>query len=222
MNRYAVIGLGRFGIKVCEYLMQQGAEVLALDMAQDVVEEMKDKVTRAVILDATDEAALKNVGLKEFDTVIVGMGEHFEASVLVVALSKKLGIKKIVVKALTDLQGEILRMVGASQVVYPEDGEAYRLTRSLLEPNVLDHVKITESQSVIKMLVPEKFIGKDIAELNMRQKYNVTVLEVSRTEEGKETFETMPGPDFKFKTGDRMVIIGNKDSIQKFGKTFGE
>lgn len=222
MNRYAVIGLGRFGIKVAEYLMKQGAEVLAIDSTKEIVEEIKDKVSRAVILDATDEDALRTVGLHEMDTVIIGMGEHFEASVLIVAIARRLGIKKIVVKAINDLQGEILKLVGANEVVYPEDGEAWRLARSLLEPNILDHLRITEKQSVIKMIAPPKFNDKSIIDLNLRQKYGVTVLEITRVENEKEIPLTMPGPDFVFKEGDKMVIIGDKEAIGKFRKAFGE
>lgn len=222
MSKFAVIGLGRFGVKLAEYLVKQGAEVLVIDNVKELVEEVKDKVSRAVILDATDEDALKSIGLKEMDAVVVAMGEHFEASVLSVAIAKKLGIKRIIAKATSDLQGEILRLVGATEVVFPEDGEAKRVARSLIEPNILDHIRITDRQSVVKMRVPKKFIGKSIIDLNLRQKYNVTVLEITSWEEGKALTTTMPAPDYVFSENEQMVVIGEKGAIEKFKKTFGE
>lgn len=218
MNRYVVVGMGRFGIKLVEYLANRGAEVLAIDKERDLVEEVKDLATRAVILDAADEAALKSVGVQDYDTIIVGLGEHFEASVLIVAIAKRLGVKQVIAKAINDLQGEILELVGATEVVYPEDNEAKRLAQSLLEPNIVNHIRLTENHSLIRVVVPEKFVGKTLIDLDIRKKFAVTALEISRGEEDKAVTYTPPDPEFKFEGGDHMVIIGEKEAISKFKK----
>lgn len=219
MPRFAVIGLGLFGRKVAEYLVERGAEVLAIDQKKERVEDIKDKVSHAVILDATDGEALKSVGVDEMDAVIVGVGENFEASVLAVAISKKLGIKRIIAKASTNIQGEILALVGAHEVIYPEDNEAKRLARSLMEPNVIDHISITGNQSLIKIITPASFYDKSIVDLNLRKKYGVTVLELARKAGGAEEVTTLPPPDFIFRKGDVLVVIGDKEHIDKFRKS---
>ena len=218
MARFAIIGLGRFGRKVAEYLTQRGAEVLAVDQDKERVEEIKDKVSHAVILDATDSASLKSIGVDEMDAVIVGVGEDFEASVMAVALARKLGVKRIVAKASTDLQGEILTLVGADEVLFPEDSEALRLARTLMEPNIIDHIQITDDQSMIKVIVPTIFFDKSIVDLNLRNKFGVTVLEVSRKVGEKDEITTLPAPDFIFRVGDILVVIGEKERMEKFRK----
>jgi len=229
MPRFAVVGLGRFGSKVAEYLMQKGAEVLAIDKNKERVEYVKDKVTHAVILDSSDMASLKSVGVDEMDALIVGVGDDFEASVLTVALAKKLGVKRVLAKANTDIQGEVLRHIGADEVLYPEDSEARRVARGLMEPNIIDNIRITDDQSLIRVIAPSEFVGKSITDLNLRKKYGVTVLEVTRNRrkeagasgenaESGAAVTTMPPPDYVFREGDEVVVIGQREHIEKFRK----
>ena len=216
MPKFAVIGLGRFGFKVAEYLVEKGAEVLAIDKSKERVEKIKEKVKHAVILDATDVTSLKSVGVNEMDGIIIGVGENFEASVMAVALARKLGMTRIIAKASTNLQGEVLTLVGADEVLYPEDSEAKRLAVSLMEPNVIDHIRITGNQSLIKVVTPTEFVDKSIVDINLRKKYGVTVLEVSRTIGDEDEVTTLPPPDFVFHKGDIIVVIGDKSRIEKF------
>jgi len=222
MPKFAVIGLGRFGKKLAEYLVERGAEVLAIDRKKDRVEKVKNKVRNAVILDSTNADSLKSIGVNEMDVIIVGVGENFEASVLTVALAKKLGVKHIIAKASTDLQGEILGLVGADEVVYPEDTEAERLARVLMEPHVIDHIQITGDQSLVRIVAPAKFIDRSIVDLKLRNKYGVTVLEILRNVQDSEEVITAPAPDFVLQTGDTLVVIGKEDKIKKFRKICAE
>jgi len=225
MPRFAIVGLGRFGSKVAEYLMQKGAEVLAIDKDKERVEYVKDKVTHSVILDSTEMASLKSAGVDEMDALIVGVGDDFESSVLTVALAKKLGVKKVLAKANTDIQGEVLKHIGADEVLYPEDSEAQRVAQGLMEPKVIDNIRLTDDQSLIRVIAPSEFLGKSIADLNLRKKYGVTVLEIAQSREdgteeeaGNVVITTMPPPDYVFRDGDRITVIGQKDYIEKFRK----
>ena len=140
MRQFAVIGLGRFGCKVAETLAQKGASVIAVDTIQENVEKVSDFVTKAVRIDSTDEKALLACGIKDVDVAVVAMGEDIESSVLTTALLKNLDVAEIVARACSTLHAQILRLVGATRVVFPEEYMGFRVANSILSPGVLEYI----------------------------------------------------------------------------------
>ncbi|RKY01854.1 TrkA family potassium uptake protein [Candidatus Poribacteria bacterium] len=215
-RRFAVIGLGRLGSHLARSLAKRGAEVIAIDRDMRAVEAIKDQVTLAVRLDSVDEEALRAQGLDKVDAVIVAIGEDFESNVLTVALLKKLGVKQVIARASSEIQQQILSLVGADKVFFPEADTAERLAQLLISPSILDYIPLTDGRSVAQVNAPESFHGKTIAELKIRTRYGVNVIAVRRS--GEKEITEMPSPDYVIKKGDVLVVVGANEDIEKLSK----
>ncbi len=227
MRQFAVIGLGRFGTSVARTLSDQGAEVLAIDIKEDMVQEASDYATQAVQLDATDEKALRSVGLKDVDVTIVSIGQDIESSILVVMLLKEIGVKEIVAKAITEMHGKILRQVGVSQVVFPERDMGARLAKSLVSPDCLEHFELLPDYSIIELITPKQFVGKTLRELDLRKKLDISIIAIKKkvpivNEKGdtdiQEEMNVLPHAEDKIEEGNVLVLIGSNKSIQEIKK----
>lgn len=155
-GQYAVIGLGRFGSSLATTLHQAGNEVLAIDRNEERIEEYKDHVTYAVVADSTDEEALKSVGIRNFDAVIVAIGDDIQASILTVLILKELEVKKVVAKAINKRHGQVLYKVGADWVVFPERDMGERVATQLMSPNVLDYIELAKDYSIKEVKAPRQ------------------------------------------------------------------
>lgn len=221
MQRFAVIGLGRFGQHLARALTQAGAEVIGIDSNAEVVERMRDEVALAVRLDGTDVAALKSQDVGEVDAAIVGIGEDFESAALTVAALKELGVDHIVARALTETQGTILRAVGADEIAFAERESALRWAHRLSMPRLEHFMDLGEDHSLIYMSAPGLFCGKTLQDLGLRKKYGVNLVAVRRNdvEEGKDGRKTrtmriiVPQPDTKIREDDVLVLIGTNESL---------
>ncbi len=217
-RQFAVIGLGRFGFSIARTLYNQGCEVLAIDRREEMVQEMSGSVTQAVQLDATDEKALKAVGIENIDVAIVAIGENLQASILISILLKEMGVKEVVAKARTPLHGRILEKIGADKIIFPEKEMGARLARSLVTTNILEQVELSPGYSVVEILAPKEFAGKSIGEMKLRKKHGINVLAIKRTEEdpesGKETNFSPRATDI-IKEKDMLVILGSNEDIDK-------
>lgn len=227
MRQFAVIGLGRFGLSVAESLIKKGAQVLAIDKDEEKVQELSEIATYAVTMDATDESALKSIGIQNVDVAIVSIGEDIEASVLAVMLLKEMGIKEIVAKAITDLHGRILVNLGVNRVVFPEGEMGKRLASSLVIPTVMDFIQLSDEYSIAEIPAPKEFEGQTLKELGIRARYNMNVLAIRRkipTLEGDgetsyaEQTIMSPSADDKVETGDVLVVLGENTKFQKLSK----
>lgn len=225
MGRYTVIGLGRFGGTLAELLAEAGEDVIAIDKNPDLVDELKDKVTLAVTLDAMDEDALLSQGLDKCDAVIVGIGENFEANQLATVLSKKIGAKRVITRATSPIQAKILSLVGADEVIKPEEEAAQRLARRLTRPNVRSYLELGEDHSLIELEAPRKFHGKTIGEIELRQKHGVNLVAIkrltpSKEEKGKfdEIVNYVPIATEIIKPGDRLVLVGKDDKVEAISR----
>ncbi len=227
MRQFAVIGLGRFGASVARTLSSQGAEVLAIDMVEEQVQEANDYATQAVQLDATDEKALRSVGIKDVDVAIVSIGQNIEASILVTMLLKEIGVKEIIAKAITGMHGKVLRQVGVSRVVFPERDMGVRLARNLGAPNCLDQFELLPDYSIMEVVAPKEFAGKTLRDINIRRKLEVSIIAIKKKvptvdEEGetdiKEEMKVLPHADDIIEDGDILIIIGSNKSIQEMRK----
>jgi trk system potassium uptake protein len=211
-DQYAVIGLGRFGISIANKLFESGQEVLGIDVNEERVDDSHPYVTHAVIADSTDAEALKSIGIRNFDTVIVAIGNDIQASILSVLLLKELGVKKVIAKAINKLHGQVLKKVGADWVVYPERDMGIRVAHQLLSPNVLNFIEISKDYSVEEVKIPEKMSDKTLREIDFRAKFNLSVIAIRHENE----ISISPSPDMKIEYGDVLVVIGENQDLERF------
>jgi len=210
MKQFAVIGLGRFGTSVAKTLTMMGHEVLVIDESQEKIQEIVNEVTHAIQADAKDEHALKALGIRNFDIVIVAIGKDIESNILVTVLLKELGVKCVVAKARTELHGKVLAKVGADKVVYPERDMGVRVAHSLVSSNVLDHIELSPDYSILEVVAPEILVGKTLRESALRAKFGVTVMAIKR---GNDILVN-PSPDEPIKESDIIVAVGKNDKLR--------
>jgi len=205
---FAVIGLGRFGTSVAKTLSLMGHDVLAIDTDEERVQEVIDCVTHAVQVDALEEAALKSLGIRNFDVVIVAIGADIQASILTTVILKELGVKFVVAKAQNELHGKVLEKTGADRVVYPERDMGVRVAHHLVSTNVLDYIELSPNYSILEAVAPVDFIGRTLADIDLRAKYHVTLVAIKR---GQDII-VAPLAEDVIQEGDILVTIGaNKD-----------
>lgn len=214
MKQFAVIGLGRFGSSLARTLSQMGYEVLAVDSDAERVNAVSDEVTYAVQADAMEEEALKSLGLRNFDAVIVAIGQEVKASILVTVMLKEMGVARVVAKANDELHGKVLQRVGADVVVFPERDMGVRLAHALVSRNIIDQIHLSPEYSIVEIVAPARFVGKTLEESALRKKYGVTVLAIRRNEE----IIVSPGAGQVLREGDVLVIIGRDEKIKEIGE----
>lgn len=180
MQRIAVIGLGRFGMNLARLLESQHVEVIAADSDMRLVEQVKDDVTLAVCLDATDEEALAGHEIHRADVCVVAIGENFEASLLAASALKKLGAKNVIVRAQTATHAEIFRRLGADEIIQPETEASRQLARRLANPHLEDLIELSDGHTLIELKAPAAFHGKTLEQLGLRSKYRVNLVAIKR------------------------------------------
>jgi trk system potassium uptake protein TrkA len=214
MKSYVVIGLGRFGTTLARQLCALGAQVLAIDVRNDLVQQVAEDVTHAVVGDAQDKEVLRALGVRDFDCAILAIGDDLAASVLITMNLKELEVPSIVCKAHDETHAKVLEKLGADRVVIPEKEYAQRLARSLNSHNVLDYIELSEDYGILEVPAPGSWIGKTLKELNVRAKLGVNIIAV---ESGKTT-NVAPGADYLIKTGDNMVVLGDNYALEAVQK----
>ena len=223
MRQFAVIGLGRFGSSVAKTLSEKGKEVLGIDKREQIVQEMSEAISQAVCVDARDEKALKALGIQNVDVAIVAIG-NLEASILITLMLKQMGIKEIVVKAVTDDHKEVLEKIGATRIVMPERDMGQRIGNALVTPQVLDHIDLSGDSSIVEIVSPEDFVGKSLRELGIRAKHGINVIAIKRKVESlsakgeakeEHKIEVTPEADEIIRDKDILVVIGPNDKIEK-------
>lgn len=214
MKTYIVVGLGRFGGEVARKLCQLGSEVLAMDVSNELVQQIAPDVTHAVVADARDKDVLKALGVRNFDSAVVAIGNDLAASVLTVMNLKELGIPHIVCKAHDETHRQVLMKLGADQVVIPEKEHAARLARSLSSHNVLDYIELSSDYGIIEVPVPKGWIGKSLKDLNIRAKLGLNIIAVRQGEQ----INVSPGADYALAAGDVIVVLGDAIALEKVQK----
>ncbi|CAH0346076.1 TrkA family potassium uptake protein [Bacillus sp. CECT 9360] len=211
-RQYAVIGLGRFGISVARRLHEAGQQVLGIDINEARVEDAELFVTHAVVADSTEEDALKSVGIRNFDRVIVAIGNDMQSSILTVLLLKELGVKKVIAKALGTHHGKVLDKVGADWIIYPERDMGERVANQLLSPNMLNYIELSTEYNIEEIIIPESMAEKSLREIDIRAKYNVSAIALVR--DGNVVIS--PSPDEIINKGDMLVLIGSREDLTEF------
>jgi len=212
MKQFAVIGLGRFGSSVATTLARMGYEVLAIDSDEERVNDIIEEVTHAVVVDALDEHALKAVGIRNFDVVVVAIGQEVQSSILVTLMLKEIGVQKVVAKAQNALHGKVLERVGADKVVFPERDMGVRVAHALVSKNIMDQISLSPEYSLVEMVAPPQFINKTLEQSGARHKYGVSILAIRR---GADMIIS-PGANAVIQEGDVLVVIGKNEKLQKF------
>lgn len=208
-----VIGAGRFGSAVALTLARAGHEVVVCDLHEEALRPLMDEVTHAAVLDATDEDALRHLGVGNFDVVVVAIATDFEAGVLATLAAKAAGAARVVAKATGATAAHVLSRVGADDVVRPEHDMGVRLAQQITTPSIVDAFQLGEGHEVVEVDVGEnEALHGPLAKLRLPNRYGVQVIAVTRGGE----LSVSPGADFEIRRGDRVVVIGSVDAVQRF------
>lgn len=210
-KQFAVIGMGRFGLSVATALSNMGFDVLAIDSNEHRTQEVVNLVTHAVSADSTDEEALRALALRNFDVVVVAIGEDIQASILTTLILKDMGGPLIVVKAQNELHGKVLQKIGADKVVFPERDMGMRVAHHLTSPNILDYIELSEEYSIVEMSVPQAMVGKNLKELDIRARYGCNVMAIKRDAK----MNISPAATDRLTEEDVLVIVGEKNDLTK-------
>lgn len=211
-RQVAVIGLGRFGTSVAITLTELGHDVLAMDKNESSVQAVVNSVTHAVQADAREEETLKSLGIRNFEVVVVAIGDDIEANILITLMLKEMGVKKVVSKAMNALHGKVLEKIGADRIIFPEKDMGVRLAHNLISHNVMDWIELSPDYSVVELAVPKKFADKTLGELDLRAKYGINVIAIK-----KPLFIIMaPGAKERLEENDIIVIISRNENIANF------
>lgn len=213
MARFAVIGLGRFGATLASRLYELGHEVLGVDVDEELVQACRDRMSEVAVLDVRDKSQVRALGLKDFDTVIISVGEHLEASTLAALYCKEMGVK-VIARAVSEDHGKILDALGVDEVLYPERDMAQRLAERLSSKNLLDFVSLGPDFSIIEVATPASFLGKTLAELDIRRRFGVHV--IALRDVLTETVTLAPPPDVKLRDSDVLVVLGGREELERF------
>jgi len=208
-RQFAIIGLGRFGSNMAKALHKMGYEVLAIDKSMEKVQEFSNEFTHVVQADATDENALRALGILNFDVVVVAIGEDLQSNIMTTLQLKEIGAPYIVATARNTLQIKLLEKIGADRVVSPERDMARRVAYNLASTSVMDYIELSPQFSIVEITVPKAFLNKTLMESNIRAKYGINVVAIKRD----ENLIISPLPTEKLQQGDIAIVVGSNDGI---------
>ena len=214
-QNFAVIGLGEFGIRVCEMLAEGGGSVVAFDHDAQAVDRVKKFVPAAMVIDTTDENAFKKAPLDDIDVAIVTIGDNKEASILTTTLLKEREIPYIVARAVSPLHAIVLKRVGANRVLKIEEESATRIAHELINPDALNSLSVIEGYGICEVKVPKFFIGKTLSQVALKEKFNITLITVVRNPLNREVMYE-PDDNLVLQAGDKLFVLGSVEKIAEF------
>ena len=220
---FAVFGLGRFGSEICRVLSARGMRIIAVDENEKSIARVKDIVTQAVLMDSTDEEAIRNAGLQDVDVAIIAVGDNIDASILTTILLKNMGVPYIIARAISDVHAQVLRQIGATEVLNLEVDQGRRLAQRIIAPDIVDVIPVSDDQAIAELRIPKEFIGKSIRQLDVRKKYSVNIVSVKRTNTviddmgnpKREELVISPKPDDVLRVNDILVVLGTEKEINR-------
>jgi trk system potassium uptake protein TrkA len=218
LKSFAVIGCGRFGSSIARTLYNLGNEVMAIDINEERVQEISEEVTHAVQADIMDENVLKDLGLRNFDVVIVSIGSDIEASIMATLIAKELGVKRVIAKALSDIHGKVLYKIGADKVIFPERDMGIKVAHNLVSTNILDFIELSPDYSILEITAIEEWENKSLEQLRLPTKYGINVMAIKR----ENTINVSPNGEYIISKGDILVVIGSTVDIKKIEQKAGE
>ena len=215
MDKSAIIlGLGRFGERVATKLFEDGLEVMAVDKNYDLVQNISDKVTSTVQCDISNDKALEELGMGNFDVAVIATGESLEASMAATLFAKDHNVKKIIAKATSKNHARILKKIGADQIIFPEIDMGEKLARSIAGSNLLQFFHFSDDYSMLELKAFEDIVGKTLAEIDFRKKYRMMVIAYKR--DGEMTIN--PEATWEIEKNDTLVLLGDSEHAEKLQK----
>lgn len=219
-QNYAIIGLGRFGGSICQTLVESGQEVLAIDSNEDRANEYMDIATHVVVGNAQDEMTLRSLGIRNFDQVIVAIGEDIQASILVTLMVKEMGVPSILAKANNEYHARVLEKIGADRVVHPERDMGIRIAHKMVSSNILDSIELSDEYSLAEIRVKnKKFFNKTLLEMDFRQRFGLTVVAVRRR---NGDVIASPAAEEVVRENDHLLVIGNVEEVDQLDAKLNE
>lgn len=210
-QNYAVFGLGRYGRAVAKELVDDGAEVLAVDVNEEIVNEASADIPYCKCADITDPEVIKQLGIANMDVVVISMAGDLESSVMATMLCKEAGVNTVIVKCSNEMNCKIMRKVGADQVVIPENESGIRLAKNLLSSGFVDIIELSKDVSMVELSVRPEWEGKNLIELSLRKKYGINVVALI---EGKEVCTNI-NPEQALSASMKLIVIGNTAKLSK-------
>ena len=208
---YAIFGLGKYGSAIAKELVNNGADVLAIDKNEQIVNALAYDIPYAKCADITDKSVFDELGIANMDVVIIAMASCLEASVMATMLAKEAGVKTVIVKVSDEMHAKILKKVGADKVVIPENESGIRLAKNLLSSGFVDMVDLSEETSIVEIPVQDEWVGKSLSELNLRKKYSVNVVATIKNEEVNVNVDPFTPLDKEFS----LIVIANTENLNK-------
>ena len=208
-KQFVVIGLGRFGSSIATTLYSLGNDVLVIDKNEDLVQDIASEVTHAVQADATDENALRALGIRNFDVAIISIGGDIQSSVMATLILRELGVKYIIAKGNGELHAKVLYKIGADRVVLPEKDMGVRVAHNIISSSILDYIELSSDYSIMEVKAFEDWVGKDLKSLNLRKKYGINVIAIKKGEK----INLNPAADDKVCKDNVIVAIGSKEAL---------
>jgi trk system potassium uptake protein len=210
---FAIIGLGRFGRSVLNELIELDNEVLAIDINEDLVNEAASVASHALICDSTDEESLKNIGIKNIEHVVVAIGENVQASILTSLIIKELGVSEITVKAHNDYHERVLKKIGITDIIHPEQDMGKRIARRISSRFISETLELSTKYSLVELRASGRVLGRTLLDLDLRRRFGINVVALKRGDE-----IIVPDAEELIKTNDLIILVGENGSIEKFEK----
>ncbi len=219
-KKFAVIGLGQFGTAIAKTLSARNAEVIAIDKNIDKVEGIKDTVAYTVSIDATNKEALISQNIQDMDCVIIAIGENFHSAILCANILVELGVKRIIGRAMGDNERLILEKLGISEIISPEDELGFRITESILNPNIIFSISLPDNYLIVELKAPKKICEEKLGEIKLREDFGlnlITILRASNKETGLDHhISGVPSSDTIINSNDILVLFGKSKDLTKF------
>lgn len=220
MNKFAVLGVGKYGSTIARRLAEKGAQVFAFDCKEEKIEAIKDDVAFAVTLDTTDVKALKSQNIVEVDAAIVAIGENFEATILTAVHLMDLGIKRIIARAGGTHQKLILEKIGIKEILTPEEEVAFVVREQLLNPSVISFLQLPDDYEIAEIKAPNGILNRSIRDIEFRNVYKLTLVTIKSESVVNGNIEThvvgVPSYDYLIKEKDTLVVFGTKQNVERF------
>lgn len=213
-NDFVVFGLGKFGRSVAQTLAEAGRDVLAIDISEEVIQDIADVVTHAVQADVTDADALNALGVRNFDVAVIAISNNLQASIMSTILVKELGVPYIIAKASNDIHKRVLEKVGADKVIFPEREIGVRIANNLIAENFVDYIELSEEHSIVEIEILDEWCNRSLKDLNVRANYGINIIAIKRN----DTIIITPTPDTLLLTDDILVVIGGNLDLRQINK----
>ncbi len=215
-GKFAVIGIGLFGSAIAKKLKQEGAEVIAIDKNNHIIEDIRHEVTYAVVLDSTDKNALLSQDVQDMDAVVVAIGENFQNLLLTTFVIQELGIERIIVRSQNETQKKILQNMGIKEILSPEDEVGISVAHRLINPEVITTMSLPDNYEIAEIISPKNVIDRTLDDLGLRQKYRLNLVTLLREKNGEYHIEGVPSGDTVIRKTDRMLVFGSVRDIERF------